>query len=153
MRNRFLLMISIAILGVLTSNHAAAQSNSAVDVKKFEAAGDFSTTTFGDGQTQLGLGGRLTYNFNKYLAAEAAAYYFPGDCYFCGSTAGHTTEGLFGVKIGKRFEKWGIFAKARPGFITSSKGRSDIVLNVPAGSPPGLNPLSLVQTRKTSFAL
>ena len=153
MRNRIVSMISIAILGVLTSNHAAAQNNSAVDLRKFEAAADFSTMTFGDRQTQLGLGGRLTYNFKKYLAAEAAGYYFPSDCNFCGSTAGRTAEGLFGVKLGKRFEKWGLFAKARPGVITSSKGRYDIVLNVPPGTPPGLNPLSLVRTRKTSFAL
>ena len=153
MRKRFLLGVSIAILVVLTTNYARAQNNSAVDVKKFEAGGDFSTITFDSEQTQLGLGGRLTYNFNKHLAFEAAGYYFPNNCVFCGRNAGRTSEGLFGVKIGQRFQKWGLFGKVRPGVLSSSKGRSDIVLNVPPGSPPGLNPLSLVQTRATYFAL
>ena len=29
----------------------------------------------------------------------------------------------FGVKAGKRWEKWGVFAKARPGFTSFSQGR------------------------------
>ena len=32
-----------------------------------------------------------------------------------------------GVKVGKRFENWGIFAKARPGVISFSQGDFNIV--------------------------
>jgi hypothetical protein len=32
-------------------------------------------------------------------------------------------QGLFGVKAGRRWEKFGLFAKARPGFVSFSRGR------------------------------
>ena len=38
------------------------------------------------------------------------------------------------MKVGKRFEKWGIFAKARPGAISFSQGAFDIIPS-PAGFP------------------
>jgi len=31
--------------------------------------------------------------------------------------SGHMFQGQFGGKVGKRFEKWGLFGKARPGFV------------------------------------
>jgi hypothetical protein len=41
------------------------------------------------------------------------------------------TEVLAGVKVGKRFDSWGIFAKARPGVVSFSEGEFNI-LRVPA---------------------
>lgn len=68
-----------------------------------------------------GVGGRFTYNFNKYVAAEAETNIFPG-----GDFNGSNVQGLFGVKIGKRWSKVGLFGKVRPGFLYSSKGRRGV---------------------------
>ena len=76
---------------------------------KFEVAGEF-TTLEREGvfqrQTDPGIGGRFTFNLNKVVSLEAAGYFFPKSCFQC-RNAGTITEGLAGVKVGKRFEKWG----------------------------------------------
>jgi hypothetical protein len=69
--------------------------------------------------TDVGLGGRLTYNLNRHLAFEGELNFFPGDLL----TAGSRTQALFGAKVGRRFRRFGIFAKARPGFIYFHRGR------------------------------
>jgi hypothetical protein len=106
------------------------------DVPRFEVAADFTSITFDPGLSEPGLGGRLTYNLNKHVALEAAGYFFPRQCHFCGRVEeGQIAEGLFGVKVGKRFRKWGVFGKARPGLMNFSRGNSAIV----ATSGTGLN--------------
>lgn len=145
----------IAVFILFGSFAAKAQDNGSVKDRKFELAADFSTNTFGVEETVVGLGGRLTYNLNSHFALEAAGYFFPQDC-SCGRASGQTTEGFFGVKIGKRFNKWGIFAKARPGVISSSRGNFDIVVvGIPTTSPPSLNfpAFTFVEKRLTTFAM
>ena len=66
--------------------------------------------------TQGGIGGRVTYNINRSFAAEAELNFFPQTQLFAGA-GGNSIQGQFGVKAGKRFEKFGIFAKLRPGFL------------------------------------
>src|SRR5215510_11726863 len=66
-------------------------------------------------ETQAGIGGRVSYNFNRSLAAEAEINFFPQQQFFIFSADGRAVQGQFGVKAGKRFEKFGLFAKARPG--------------------------------------
>jgi len=157
MKNRFFFSLMIAILALLSSSPASAQDNSSVAVRKFELAADFTSLTFNPSRTEIGLGGRLTYNLNSKFALEGAAYFFPHDCNFCGRQSGQTTEGLLGVKVGKRFHKWGLFGKARPGVISSSKGKLDLVaLSTPQTDPPsfGLLPTFVFTERRlTSFAL
>lgn len=110
------------------------------DVPKYEVAGDFTTLSLNSGTTLPGVGGRFTYNINKHVALEAAGYFFPGKCDSCnGEITGRVAEGLFGVKAGRRFQKWGIFAKARPGLISFGKGAFDIT---PVSSPGGGSPVS-----------
>jgi len=154
MKRKICLSAIIAVFLLLSSFAAKAQNNGSVDVRKFELAADFSTNTFEPGQTIVGLGGRLTYNLNSHFALEAAGYFFPQECQFCGRHTGRTTEGFFGVKIGKRFNKWGIFGKARPGVISSSQGQFDLVIGIPTTSPPSINLPSLffVEKRLTTFA-
>lgn len=73
--------------------------------------------------TQFGFGGRIGYNVNNYFAVEAELNFFPNaEAVSPQLEDGDNLQGLFGVKIGKRFEKAGIFAKARPGFLSESKG-------------------------------
>jgi hypothetical protein len=73
-----------------------------------------------------GIGGRLTYNFNEFLAAEATVNYFSDSrvedpVFFSSLPEGKIYQGQFGVKAGKRFDRVGIFAKARPGFVGFTK--------------------------------
>jgi hypothetical protein len=156
MRNKFGLSAMITIFLLCVSFAANAQDNGSVAVRKFELAADFSTNTFDVGETVVGLGGRLTYNLKSYFALEAAGYFFPQECRGCGRHAGQTAEGFFGVKIGKRFHKWGIFGKARPGLMSSSQGKFDfVVIGIPTTSPPSViyPSFNFVEKRLTTFAM
>jgi len=73
---------------------------------------DFSS---GD-STQAGIGGRFTFNFNRSIAAEAEVNFFPKKLGF--NADGNAIQAQFGVKAGKRFDKFGIFGKLRPGFLS-----------------------------------
>jgi len=138
---------AIALCLLLGIPEARAQST---EVSKFEVGADFTSITFSSGQSKPGLGSRLTYNLNKHLALEAAGYFFPGRCDFCGGeVTGRIVEGLFGVKAGKRFNKWGVFAKARPGLIRFGKGAFDIV---PSGTAT-VFPFTFINRSLTHAAL
>lgn len=71
-------------------------------------------------ETQGGIGGRVTYNFNRSIAADAEINFFPQKQFILNAN-GSAIQGQFGVKIGKRFEKAGLFAKVRPGFLSVDK--------------------------------
>jgi hypothetical protein len=146
-RNLLFTITAIVISFLLSPLRTHAQST---DVPRYEVAADFTSISLQYGDTLPGLGGRFTYNLNKHVALEAAGYFFPGKCATCnGQITGHITEGLFGVKVGQRFKKWGVFAKARPGFASFSKGFFDIV---PTGGT-GPFPFTFVVRRDTPFAL
>ena len=70
--------------------------------------------------TKGGVGGRVTYNFNQSIAAEAEINFFPQRQVIFESD-GSSIQAQFGVKIGKRFEKFGVFGKVRPGFISADR--------------------------------
>ena len=59
-----------------------------------------------------GVGLRFTYNLNDYLGLEAEGTSFQQTREGGGN---NETQGLFGVRAGKRNERFGIFAKVRPG--------------------------------------
>ena len=117
----------------LIQSQALAQAE---ELPKFEVAAEFTTLEregFSQRRTEPGFGGRFTYNINEIFSLEAAGYFFPKKCIQC-NNGGNVAQGLAGVKVGKRFEKWGIFAKARPGAISFSQGAFDVIPS-PAGSP------------------
>jgi hypothetical protein len=120
--NRFLLtLLSVFLL----QSQAMSQSD---EVPKFEVAAEFTTLErpgFGERRTEPGFGGRFTYNLNRVVSLEAAGYFFPKRCFQC-QNDGNITEVVGGVKIVKRFEKWGIFGKARPGVASFSQGKVTI---------------------------
>ena len=103
-----------------------------------------------DTNTDVGFGPRIGYNATSYLTLEAEMNFFPRDRDLEG---GRKVQGLFGAKVGKRFEKAGIFAKARPGFVRFSRGDyigSPLAL-CPAVFPP---PIGCFQpVAKTNFAI
>ncbi|HET6975967.1 MAG TPA: outer membrane beta-barrel protein [Pyrinomonadaceae bacterium] len=70
--------------------------------------------------TQAGVGGRVTYNFNRSIAAEAEINFFPQKQFIL-TADGSAIQAQFGVKAGKRFEKFGIFGKVRPGFLSVNR--------------------------------
>ncbi len=78
---------------------------------------------FRDTMTLAGFGGRFTYNITPNFALEAQGDFYPKNNFLInnGRAGGRTLQGQAGVKAGKRFEKFGIFAKARPGIVSFSK--------------------------------
>lgn len=98
-----------------------------------------------------GFGGRIGYNVTSFLAVEAELNYFPRERRFDG---GQDVELLTGVKVGRRFNKLGVFAKARPGFLSSRV--SDFV-PIPGTAciavfPPPAGCFDEIRRRETSFA-
>ena len=96
--------------------------------------------------TQGGIGGRVTYNFNRSIAADAEFNFFPQK-QFVLNADGNAIQAQFGVKIGKRFEKAGLFAKVRPGFLSA-----DRVVSVLPGSQVPIFPDIRVE-RETFFSI
>jgi hypothetical protein len=143
----FALIINVIIF--CSMRITAQQSKPSSELPKYEVGIEFTTLTLQPEDTNVGVGGRFTYNLNRHLALEAAGYFLPGKCSTCnGQITGHMGEGLFGVKAGQRFKRFGIFGKVRPGFINYSKGFYDIV---PNGSSSPF-PFDITQRHRTDFA-
>lgn len=68
--------------------------------------------------SELGVGVRFGYNINQYVAVEGEGDFFPRRYFPELNSGGSLAQGQFGIKAGKRFERFGVFAKARPGFVT-----------------------------------
>lgn len=96
-------------------------------------------------ETKGGIGGRLGYNFNRSIAAEAEINFFPQKQLIFTSN-GSSVQAQFGVKIGKRFEKFGLFGKVRPGFISAGS----VFSLVPGSQVPAVQP-NLKIERETFF--
>jgi hypothetical protein len=124
----------LAMMGVVFCySPSRAQSQ---DPPKYEAAIEFTTLLReGSGDGAVGVGPRFTFNLNKNVALETAVYFFPDNCFQC-FERGRMTEIVGGVKVGKRFEKWGLFAKARPGVVTYSRGNAILRQANPGQLPP-----------------
>ena len=124
------------------------------ETKRIELGAIFTSITkpesFGS-RTEPGIGGRFTFNLNDSLALEAEGNFFPGSCLNCiDENGGKLAQGLFGVKAGKRFKKFGIFAKARPGVASFSRGAFDVIL---LSGPPILFPqFAINRRRQNNFA-
>lgn len=101
-------------------------------------------------ETEPGFGGRIGYNINNYVAVEAEVNFFPQERRF----EGRQIELLSGVKVGRRFDKAGIFGKARPGFLSS---RTSIFRPISGTAciaifPPPAGCFEETSTRQTNFA-
>ena len=168
-QKRFFVMIAIASLLFINSREINSQSAHA-NGRGFEVGAQFSvirltsptptsrelprvpcaqppcpTYVFANGRA--GFGGRFAYNFSQNVALEAEGNFFPQDREL---NNGRKLQALFGVKAGKRFDKAGLFAKARPGFVRYEKGdyRPTPGLVCAATDPPPLACFtSLARTR------
>jgi Outer membrane protein beta-barrel domain len=107
--------LTAAFVGCLLVIGLAAQA-SAQDHPRFEIGAHITSlrvTEKSDHDT--GLGARFTYNLNDYFAVEAEGNALPQTREGGGN---NETQGFFGARAGIRREKFGVFAKARPGFTT-----------------------------------
>lgn len=128
------------------------------ETPRFEIGGQYSFLNFDTfagyserRRRESGIGARFTFNFNKYIAAEAQIDYFPHtDQERIGTIDvplwGNKTLTVFGAKAGKHFHKFGVFGKTRPGLIHFSEAPGFACLT---GSIPTFCP----QPDKTVFAL
>ena len=121
----------ICALAIFVATAVAQTSDS--EPPRFEVGGQFSMLNFDvfdnfadRRRNEFGGGGRFTVNVNRYLAAEAQVDYFPNqDHVLIGpidlTLWGSKTVGVFGAKGGVRNDRFGVFGKARPGFVHFSK--------------------------------
>jgi hypothetical protein len=126
MQRRFFNAMLLLTLCLCIESHSSWGQS---EKQKFEVGGQVSPlrpkaskagVTFGEERkTVPGFGGRFGYNISKRFTLEAESNFFPRDRDVEG---GRKIQGLFGVKAGRRFDRVGLFAKARPGFIRYEKG-------------------------------
>lgn len=117
MRTLTILLVTI----ISFASVAVAQSKK----DKLEIGGQTTSLTFFSpdfqfDDTKAGVGGRVTYNFNRSIAAEAEINFFPQQ-QFLFNADGSAIQAQFGVKLGKRFKKFGVFGKVRPGFVSVNR--------------------------------
>ena len=113
------------------------------------------TVTTNGHEFEAGFGARVGRGVGRHFSVEAEVNFFPGEGELTDErfTGGRKIQGLFGIKVGKRFESFGVFAKARPGFVTFDKGdlRRRPGLFCPAVFPAPLD--CFEPTSRTDFAL
>jgi hypothetical protein len=144
-------VVVICALAISASTSVAQTS----DPPRFEVGGQFSLLNFDvfdnfgyRRRNEFGGGGRVAININRYIAAEAQVDHFPqNDSVLIGTIDvplwGSKTLAVFGVRAGVRNNRFGVFGKARPGFIYFSDvpGFACIIGSGPCPQP-----------RKTVFA-
>lgn len=150
MKRNALILLALSTLVLLTSSIARAQVD---ETPKLEIGAQFSALGLNrqfDTQIEPGFGGRVTYNLTENFALEAEVNFFPQRRFRNFRAGGRAVQGLFGTKFGKRYRKFGIFGKARPGFISFSESLFELI---PSGTvfDPAL-PLNFRTQRLTHFA-
>ena len=102
---------------------AAAVRAQETDVPKIEVGAQFTSLShrqpgFSGTENLPGFGGRLSYNLNDHVALEAEINFLPSKAFTSTAAGGRAHQGQFGVKAGRRFRRFGVFGKARPGFVS-----------------------------------
>ncbi|MCA1618813.1 MAG: porin family protein [Acidobacteria bacterium] len=121
MRTRALFTSAAFVLGLLACAPAARAQET--DAPQVEIGVQYSSLSinlpgFRGTENAPGVGARVTYNLTDYFAVEAEGNIFPS-----GTQAGHYVTGgaaqqaQFGAKVGRRFRRFGVFGKARPGVV------------------------------------
>lgn len=115
------LLLSGAPVAALLAFPAAARAQ-VKDAPKFEIGAEFSSLSVrspdpAGTQDAAGAGARLTYNADAHVAFEAAGYFYRRLRFSDSAVGGAAAQMQFGLKVGRRFEHFGLFAKARPGFV------------------------------------
>lgn len=157
---RFGLTVALTVLSSLAIQAQEPETPSKIEVgvqfSSITYAGPSSSpgleATLGTGTTEAGFGGRFTFNLNKHFALEAEGNFFPRENFDDSLRGGRLLQGQFGLKAGKRFGKFGIFAKARPGLASFSKVLTQVGTTTVDFNGPVTFPL-FAQKRKTYFSM
>jgi hypothetical protein len=82
------------------------------------------------------LGARFDWNIGRHLGFEAEVTHSPFVTLNGGNySGGHLTQGLFGAKYGTRWDRMGMFFKARPGFLDYSSASGGFTGATPQSAP------------------
>jgi hypothetical protein len=103
-----------AIAGGLCCTLASENARAQTSVGRTELGVQFTTISLHEfSEKRPGVGGRFGYNLSSHISLDTEVNHFPEN------PSGNfgETQALFGVKVGKRFDRIGVFAKARPGVI------------------------------------
>jgi hypothetical protein len=153
------LLIAISVLFSLTTEAQEPETPSKIEVGvqfsslTYPKPSDSSSAAAGTVTSEAGFGGRFTFNLNKNIALEAEGNFFPHENFNDSSRAGRLLQGQFGLKAGRRFGRFGIFAKARPGFVSFSKVITQVgATTVDFNGQPLTFPI-FGQRRKTYFSM
>lgn len=117
MRKQFLILASTMIVLCFSCLVSQAQTRSVSGNEKapaYEVGGHLFTFSSNDLGFGFGAGGRFTYNVTNQIALDSEVDFFLPD-----EGPPYATQGLFGIKAGKRTKRFGVFAKVRPGFQTN----------------------------------
>jgi hypothetical protein len=153
MKTRALFTLNAVVLALLLLGQTARAQEQ--DAPKLEVGVQYSSLSvnipgfFGGGtETAVGVGGRVTYNLTDYFAVEAEGNLSPSDLPASYVTGGASQQMQFGAKVGRRWRRFGLFAKARPGFV--SFGETLTPTQVTAG---GDTFVQFRRERKTHFSV
>lgn len=150
MKTRALFTLNaLALVLLLFDRTARAQEQ---DAPKLEVGVQYSSLSFnlpfGGTETGVGIGGRVTYNLTDYFAVEAEGNLSPSDIPATYVTGGASQQMQFGAKVGRRFRRFGLFAKARPGFVSFGETLT------PSVNTSGQFPITFFgRERKTHFSM
>ena len=126
----FFVLTALALLFMVPTQNAQAQSRSRSETPKVEVGVQYTLLRFTDADvTDSGVGGRVTLNTSDNFSLETEFNFFPQErvnLANLSSLNSRRMQALFGAKYGIRTQKFGIFGKARPGFVRFSEGSSPI---------------------------
>jgi outer membrane protein with beta-barrel domain len=115
-----------------------ASQSSAQEVPRVEIGVHVTTLNLGDfklkvpdlSKSERGVGGRVSVNFTNSVALEAEYNIFPSNFRITVPqlnqlitrrlTGDRVTQFLFGIKAGTHWDRFGLFAKIRPGFVSTN---------------------------------
>jgi hypothetical protein len=119
------------------------------DDRKLEVSGQLAVNDLSELETtDFGFGGRFGFRPTSLFTFEGELNFFPSDIPDEIPVTSSRLEGLFGVKVGPRFDRFSVFGKVRPGFV--SFGEAPEPFPCIAIYPP---PLHCVLGGETVFAL
>lgn len=142
MLRTFISLIWILLCGVSIFSQSESKLEVGGQISVARVRDLYSGTQFDQYKTDLGFGGRVSFNFNRSVAAEGQIDFFPQSD---NREFQKPLLSVFGIKAGRRNEKLGGFLKARPGFLQRSEPLACAAIVIP-GSPP------CPTVRRTNFA-
>ncbi len=135
---------TVALLLAVSLTFVQAQST---DTPRIEIGAQFSLLRIQEQNTNNpGVGGRIGWNIHNHVGLEAEVNVFP-ERDKNRFASGRMVQGQFGLKAGWRSDRFGVFAKVRPGFINFDR----LVIN---NCPPGaVCTAALIFGKQTKFSL